>query len=481
MNARTTLYILTIATAASLAASAALAFIGGSAGFAAVVFSAAGLLALAPMASQCFRATSTLEAMSRLLRRNALADRDEQEIASNLCKSLDDFVHIYTRKVDMLEKQMANMQVKLQLARKEKKNIEAIICSISDAVLVTDDFGNLLTANMPAANLFGFNINDCREKPLNQIVANEEFKHLIANSRSTRTRHNRHELVFKKGDSESTYDCIVSCIYDEGKNVTGIVAVLHDITREKEISRMKNEFVSHVSHELKTPLASINAYAEMLVDGEVADEKTRAEFYSVIQSQAQRLNRLIEDILNVSRIESGLVKVEKHPVSIAMIIREAVKMMKQQAEEKNIQLIEQASVLHDQVLADRDMISRVIVNLLSNAIKYTRPGGLVSITCEVDEPDLSSRDEGGSVRVNVIDTGVGIPANEIQHVFEKFYRVQANCKYAKGTGLGLNLVKQIVEKVHGGRVFVESKVGKGSTFGFELPLVTKTEIAACAQ
>jgi len=130
-------------------------------------------------------------------------------------------------------------------------------------------------------------------------------------------------------------------------------------------------------------------------------------------------------------------------------------------------------------MADRDMISRVIINLLSNAIKYTRSGGLVSVSCEVDEPDMSAREGEGLVRVSVIDTGVGIPANEIQHVFEKFYRVQANNKYAKGTGLGLNLVKQIVEKVHGGRVFVESKVGKGSTFGFELPLLTAQTTAAC--
>jgi two-component system phosphate regulon sensor histidine kinase PhoR len=370
------------------------------------------------------------------------------------------------------------MQVKLQLARKEKKNIEATICSISDAVIVTDDFGNIVIANLPAANLFGFDIKDCHEKPLRQVVANSEFCRLVENSRNTRTRHNRHELVFSKGQSESVYDCVISCIYDEHRNVTGVVAVLHDMTREKEISRMKNDFVNHVSHELKTPLASITAYSEMLIDGEASDEKTRAEFYAVIQSQAQRLNRLIEDILNVSRIESGLVKVERQPLSLAMVIRECIAMMKSQAEEKNVQLIEQIPILHDQVLADRDMISRVIINLLSNAIKYTRPGGLVSVVCEVEEADATSQEGGGIVRVSVIDTGVGIPAAEIPHVFEKFYRVQANNKYAKGTGLGLNLVKQIVEKVHGGRVFVESKVGKGSTFGFELPLLTADATAA---
>jgi two-component system phosphate regulon sensor histidine kinase PhoR len=478
LNPRNKLYTLTIAIAVSLAASAGSAFVGGQAGFVAVGLSAAGLLALAMMASQCFQTGSNVEALARMLRRNAPAGRDTDEIASNLCKSFDDAIHAYTRRIDTLEKQTANMQVKLQLSRKEKKNIEAIICSISDAVIVIDDFGNLVIANMPAANLFGFDIKTCHDKPVAATIHNDEFCRLINNSKNTRTRHNRHELIFKKADSESVYDCIISCIYDEQKNVSGVIGVLHDVTREKEISRMKNEFVSHVSHELKTPLASITAYAEMLVDGEVADDKTRAEFYSVIQSQAQRLNRLIEDILNVSRIESGLVKVEKEPISLAMVIKESVHMMKKQGEEKNIQLIEQIPILHDQVMADRDMISRVIINLLSNAIKYTRSGGLVSVTCEVDEPEMSGRGGEGIVRVSVLDTGVGIPAGEIQHVFEKFYRVAANNKYAKGTGLGLNLVKQIVEKVHGGRVFVESKVGKGSTFGFELPLLT-AQTPAC--
>jgi len=248
--------------------------------------------------------------------------------------------------------------------------------------------------------------------------------------------------------------------------------VLHDITREKEISRMKNDFVSHVSHELKTPLASITAYSEMLVDGEADDEETRKEFYSVIQSQAKRLNRLIEDILNTSRIESGLIKVEKGPVSLTILIEEQLQMIKSAAIEKGIEILRSAQndrggpIVFGQVYADRDMISQVIVNLLSNAVKYTPSGGSIKIETEVDEIK-------GQAKVSVTDTGVGIPENEIKHVFDKFYRVGVNKAQAKGTGLGLNLVKQIIEKVHNGRVFVTSEPGVGSTFGFELPLATE--------
>ena len=141
-------------------------------------------------------------------------------------------------------------------------------------------------------------------------------------------------------------------------------------------------------------------------------------------------------------------------------------MIKGFAEDKNIEIIGQKPIVFDQVYVDRDMMSQVIINLLSNAVKYTQSGGTVRIATEVDE--------GASLaRVIVTDTGVGIPEDEIEHVFDKFYRVGANKKQANGTGLGLNLVKQMVETVHDGRVFVTSKVGEGSTFGFELPLATR--------
>jgi len=198
-------------------------------------------------------------------------------------------------------------------------------------------------------------------------------------------------------------------------------------------------------------------------------KKTLKEFCSVIQSQAQRLNRLIEDILNVSRIESGLIKVDKIPLSLTILIEEQLQMMKSAANEKNITIVTPKPIVFDQVYADKDMISQVVVNLLSNAVKYTPAGGSIKIKIDVDQNT-------NLARVNVTDTGVGIPEDEVERVFDKFYRVSANEKQAKGTGLGLNLVKQIVEKVHNGRVFVTSEVGVGSTFGFELPLATSEAV-----
>jgi two-component system phosphate regulon sensor histidine kinase PhoR len=367
-------------------------------------------------------------------------------------------------KAAQCSKETKDLRLAVQLLKRQKRNTEAIIYSISDAVIVTDANDRLLMANEPAGEFFGFDIKEIILKPLEELVAKKELVKLIRNSRTTRMRHVRHELQFGAQDNILTYNCIISCIFDEDEQVCGVVTVLHDITREKEISQMKNDFVGHVSHELKTPLASITAYSEMLVDGEATDEKTRGEFYSIIQNQAQRLNRLIEDILNISRIESGLIKVNKEPVSTALIVRDAVQMIKSYAAEKDIKVEDQTAIVFDQVNADKDMISQVVINLLSNAVKYTPNGGKVAINSEVDESKQV-------VRVTITDTGVGISAEELPHIFDKFYRVKANNKCAKGTGLGLNLVKQIVEKVHQGRVFVTSQVEKGSSFGFELPLM----------
>ena len=392
-----------------------------------------------------------------------------------LCQAISKHFAGCTTRIAEYEKQIKDLQVQIQLSQRRGNNTEAIIYSIRDAVIVIDESDRLLMANEAAGRLFNFDFNNSQHKPVSELIGPDqsEFVDFLTRRRQSKGQATRKELEFLEDGSRpadpkipKTFNCIVSCVYDQGQQVCGAVAVLHDITREKEISKMKSDFVSHVSHELKTPLASITAYAEMLADGEADDEQTRKEFYSVIQSQAQRLNRLIENILNSSRIESGLIKANKEPASLTMLIEEQLQMIKGYAEEKKVEVIGQKPIVFDQVYVDKDMIQEVIVNLLSNAVKYTPSGGSVKIGIEVDE--------GASlVRVSVTDTGVGIPEDEIEHVFDKFYRVGANKKQAKGTGLGLNLVKQIVEKVHDGRIFVTSQVGIGSTFGFELPLATR--------
>ncbi len=391
-------------------------------------------------------------------------------LIDELSEALNEQLGDYSNVVSDLEKQIDDLHIQVRLTNRQKAHIEAIIYSIHDAVIVIDEFDRLLMANEAAGKLFHFNFKSAQHERISDLIddCKSEFIDFLRHSRQSKAQPTRKEIEFSEEPEPKTYDCIVSCIYDESRQVCGVVAVLHDISREKQIQQAKNDFVNHVCHELKTPLASISAYSEMLIDGEADDEHTREEFYSVIQSQAERLNRLIEDILNIARIESGLIKVNKEPLSLTMLIEEQLHMIKSYAEEKNICLkdIGQNRIVFDQVYADKDMISQVIVNLLSNAVKYTPSGGSVKIETEVDET-------ANIARLSVTDTGIGIPEDEIQHVFDKFYRVSTGKKQAKGTGLGLNLVKQIIEKVHNGRVYVSSKPDEGSTFGLELPLATR--------
>jgi len=424
-----------------------------------------GLTALLCLAFYCASIMTSLCRLVDMLKNEKLGriKMKTSSLISPLADAIVRFADDYTERADKVEDQHSGLTLQFQLLQKQKRSIEEIIYSIRDAVIVTDAFDRLVLANTAAQKLFGFDAARADAKPIGKLINNSELVKLIVRSRRSKPQHVKHELAFESDKETKVFDCIISCVKDDRDMISGVVAVLHDMTREKEISQMKNDFVSHVSHELKTPLASINAYAEMLVDGEAQDTETINQFCSIIQGQAQRLNRLIEDILNVSRIESGLTKVTKQSLSLAMLARDAVKMIKSYAQEKNITVNIQAPIIFDQVYADKDMITQVIINLLSNAVKYTSAGGSVEIGTEVNEADQI-------VRLTVSDTGVGIPPEDLEHVFDKFYRVEANKECAKGTGLGLNLVKQIVEKVHGGRVFVTSTLGEGSIFGFDMPL-----------
>jgi two-component system phosphate regulon sensor histidine kinase PhoR len=201
----------------------------------------------------------------------------------------------------------------------------------------------------------------------------------------------------------------------------------------------------------------------MLLDGEAGDAGTQKEYFEVIQSSAERLGRMIDNMLNISRIEAGTVRIHKEPVALSMIAREAVDTLRPQAQSKGVELTSELTPVMYRVNADRDLMHEAIQNLLSNAIKYTPEGQKVHLKMTPLESERR-------IRVEVIDTGVGIPEEDLPRMFEKFFRVEANNKMAKGTGLGLNLVKQIVEVIHGGQLTVASTVGKGSTFAMTLPL-----------
>jgi two-component system, OmpR family, phosphate regulon sensor histidine kinase PhoR len=372
-------------------------------------------------------------------------------------------------------------QIQVKVLEAERRHLESVIHAISDGVIVTGAFGDLLLANSAAENILGFRFEAAARKPIEDAVADKSFLALLKEMRETGlfTPHRTVEWVQTStsapsavgtvegqggGDAARTWRVIFNTVTEGRKHdrISGIVAVLHDVTKEKEIAKMKSEFVSNVSHELKAPLASIKAYVEMLMDGEVRDEAQSHEFFQTIAAETDRLNRMVENILNLSRLESGLVPVNKSDLAVTEILRDVADVMTPQADKKNVRLEADLAPVFFRVRADRDMLYQSVLNVVSNAVKYTPEGGQVRISTYLAD---------GAVVVEVADTGYGIPQSELGKIFEKFYRARLSSRAAAGTGLGLALVKHVIETVHGGQIDVKSEVGKGSVFRLLLPAV----------
>lgn len=232
-----------------------------------------------------------------------------------------------------------------------------------------------------------------------------------------------------------------------------------DITEEKRVETIKKDFVANVSHELRTPLASIKGYSETLLDGGMDDQKTLKEFLGVIDRHATRMARLIDDLLILSRLESHQMTIVSAPVDIRDLVVTTSRGFEKQARDKGITMASEMPEKLSWVLGDRDRLEQVVVNLLDNAIKYTPSGGQVSV---------AASKTGEWVRVEIRDTGIGIPSDDIPRIFERFYRVdKARSRELGGTGLGLAIVKHIIQG-HNGRLQVESTPGKGSVFSFSI-------------
>jgi two-component system phosphate regulon sensor histidine kinase PhoR len=357
-------------------------------------------------------------------------------------------------------------QIQIKVLEAEHRHIESVIHAISDGVIVTGAFGDLLLANEAAERIFGFRFETAIRKPIEEVITDKSFLGLLQDMRETGlfVPHRTLEWVQGSGDQARIWRVVLNTVVEGKKRerISGAVAVLHDVTKEKEIAKMKSDFVSNVSHELKTPLASIKAYTEMLLDGEIKEPTQVRECFQTIASETDRMNRLIQNILNLSRLESGLVPVNKTDLAVTEILRDVGDVITPQAAQKNLSMETDLAPVFFRVNGDRDMLYQAILNVLSNAVKYTPNGGKIRVSTYLSD---------GSVVVEVADTGYGVPQEELQKIFEKFYRSRHSGKTAPGTGLGLALVKHVIEVIHGGKVTVESEVGKGSVFRLSLPAV----------
>ena len=363
----------------------------------------------------------------------------------------------------------AGAEVRARRYAAERDQIREILCGLVDPVLAVDQYGEITLANPSAQQLLGIQSLESEHVAVDQLTRCQELVTLLNDTRRRKAATQRSGEVSFPDDEGGMSWYRITCRPLLGRGETsgkdrssnhGAVAVLTDISSLKAVQKRNAEFVSAASHEMKTPLASIKAYLELLEDGDAASEKERDEFFAIIRSQTDRLQRLIENLLNLARIEAGVVNVNKTARALNELLLEAYNLLAPAAEQKDIQFSTDLSPLYLGVLADRDTLLQAAINLVSNAVKYTRPGGSVVIRSRLADQE---------VVFEVEDTGVGLSSADCQKVFEKFYRVAKDKDMAAGTGLGLPLVKHIVEDIHGGRIEVESQPGQGSTFRIILP------------
>jgi two-component system, NtrC family, sensor histidine kinase KinB len=364
----------------------------------------------------------------------------------------------------MTERLRAYEEMNVNQLIAEKKKSEAIIASIPDPVIMTDQSDNLLLMNQAALKLLRIRGNAWQGKQLDQTVTDVKWLKLLGRGASDKEEIAQTDPLLsiqQPGESVLYFRPRQTTIIDESDNVLGVVTLLQDVTRFKNLDRMKSEFIATVSHELRTPLTSINMAIDILsqeVLGTV--NEPQKDMLATAKDDCERLTKLVKELLDLSRLESGKYELKRESVSLRSVVEEALKPLRLQFREKGIRL--ETDIGHDtpEVPGDRQQLSWVITNLVSNALRYTPADGVVTIHSDI---------AGDSVRISVSDSGRGIPADDIQVIFDKFVQVKQSTDATPGSvGLGLAIAKEVVE-AHGGRIWVESSVGQGSTFYFTIP------------
>jgi PAS domain S-box-containing protein len=347
---------------------------------------------------------------------------------------------------------LVNAQL-FKTVEQERGRLAAILTGTADAIVATDADLRITLLNPAAERAFGVSFDQARGRPLGEALPYEELTQAFVRSREVDGPSGPSELPLPDG---RTLFCTVSPVAAGPKGAGGWVSVLQDITTLKELDRMKSEFVSTVSHDLRSPLSVIRGYAEMLSHQTAGDVQ---EYAARIKTSSEQMSELITDLLDLGKIEAGVGEV-RGSCQMEELVRAAVDTASFQAELRQIGLTSTVPDTLPPVLGDRGLLRQVLSNLISNALKYTLAGGSVAVRAWEDK---------GRVCVDVRDTGVGVPRQALPRLFEKFYRVpRPETEHIPGTGLGLAIVKAIVEG-HGGQLWVESEVGEGSTFGFCLP------------
>ncbi|RKU38666.1 hypothetical protein C6496_05430 [Candidatus Poribacteria bacterium] len=376
-----------------------------------------------------------------------------------------------------------NLKSAVEKLTDEEKKMTAIVNSIAEGLILVDSNNRVLHINPAAERLLNISPDNI-DKDITEIIQNDELIHIFEEDQRQILQHKPTDQIPSKNEglnliSEVTlarYDeklvlrIIASPFLNENGLILGTVYLFDDITREKEIDQMKSDFISLVSHELRTPLTSIIGFVSFILDGKAgAINDRQRNSLARVQRQSKRLAALINDLLDISRIESGRIQMDRAPISLLEIVRQRIEEIRPQADEKSIQMSLTAPESVPQILGDEARIGQVFTNLIGNAIKFTPDNGEVNVKVEAD---------GNLLHVEVIDTGPGIPAEERQKIFDKFYQLSdISTRQQGGSGLGLSISKSIIE-AHGGKLWIDDgNQGKGSNFQFVLPLVREDDNA----
>ncbi len=406
---------------------------------------------------------SLRQAMAPLERGAAVIAEAPEEAAERLGKQ--DYApgfHDFEALAKALKSAAGHVERSLALARENRRELEALLDSMQDAVIAVDGAGRIQWTNQRMQRLLPGPTPSGAIRighSLVQTIRDPEMLECVRIALETKTVCDRKSTSLLPG---RTFEINASPMPGGGA-----VAVMHDVTRIEQVERTQRDFVANVSHELRTPLTSITGYVETLLDHESSLSRTAREFLSTILKNAGRMNRLTEDLLVMSRVESAEQEMHPSPVAADVLVRDAVQAMSGLVQDSEA-MLEIGSVTSRQVYADHDAVMQVLCNLIENAIKYGRTRESPSPRVVVTAAEINSPYE--VVEFRVKDFGQGIGSEHLDRIFERFYRVdKARSRESGGTGLGLAIAQHIVQ-AQGGTIRAESELNRGSTFIFSLPV-----------
>ncbi len=361
------------------------------------------------------------------------------------------------------------LHAKIDELSEDRAQLLAVLTSMVEGVMVLDYRGQVLQINPALERMFGISRVEARGRPCAELFRHQQLNDLVTAILQSRAPHEDEIMLPLSG---RYLQIEASPAGGERENEACIVLVFHDITELRRLEKIRKDFVANVSHELRTPLTSIKGYVEALLDGAKEDPPVAAKFLEIILRQSDRLNLIIEDLLELSKIESGRVLLKAEPLELRTIVDRTLSIMKPIADKNRHRLVTVIDPSLPSVAGDEGRLVQVLTNLLDNAIKYTPAGGTITVGAKLIS-SFGTDHPAKTIELSVADTGIGIPEQDRPRVFERFYRVdKARSRELGGTGLGLAIVKHIVEG-HGGQVWVEAHYPQGSRFVVRLPLSPK--------